>query len=230
MIYFDIGAYGEKQFPFGDEKALKFIKKFIAVDPRYKEEVRTCGKTTYHNYGIFDEEVTKTFYIARDKKQNSIFPCDYEISKIFKYPKQSWVEKEISLTCKKLSTLIEKYGGDIDILKLDVHGSEYNILKEIESTGDLKKIIAVQVEMWFIPMYIGAVLGDKIHKFLSSNFFSPSLMMGGKITAWKDILYLNNKTEKLDKMELIKKLYNLNSQKKAKAEKIIYDLIEKMEG
>ena len=227
-MYFDIGAYGGPYKPFDKEENMVFIKEWIGFDPLFENQIKE-GKYTYYNHAIFDDETEKQFYIPRDKEISSFFIPNQEVYKEFRYPKKHIVEDEKIVKCEKLSTFIEKHGGDIDILKLDVHGSEYNILKEIEISRDIEKIIAIQIEMWFEYAHIGIKLRDVINEFLISNFFFPAVFTGGKKPSWREIVYINSKTDKLDKLELIKKLYIVNQDNIAHAEKTVRESIEQME-
>jgi len=205
ISYYDVGAFGALQFPFDGGKNLKYLRKYVGIDPFFQNSL-TDGKFIYYKCVVSDTEGEKSFYIVSPKISSSLFPTDKE--EFGKTCRKKYRCKETKVQCRKLSNIIYENGGDIDILKIDAHGSEYVILKDINKY--LNQIASIHVEAWTTHCYQEAFLLDKTHELLTDNSFTPVLMVEPPQLFCLDILYVNNKYSDRDKLDFIKNLYGVS--------------------
>lgn len=217
LVYYDVGAFGGKQFPFDKEDNLKYIKEYIGIDPFLKGSP-IDGKSIYYKCVVSDEEEKeKDFYIIKPLCSSSLF-CINEIERAKIAGKNAGCNvKKIKVNCRKLSNIINENGGDIDVLKIDAHGSEYVILKDVEKY--MINIVAIHIEMWTAQWYEGAVLFKESHEFLKSHSFLPVYVVEPFQGISVDLLYVNDALCDKDKLDFIKELYGVNKKTIEDAEK-----------
>jgi FkbM family methyltransferase len=86
---------------------------------------------------------------------------------------------------EKCDVKLARFSDAIDIsrfhevfLKIDVQGFELEVLKGI-SSEDLKKILAIKIELNVVETYVGAPLIETVMGFLRANGFSPLRIENG---------------------------------------------------
>jgi FkbM family methyltransferase len=96
--------------------------------------------------------------------------------------------------CKRFDTLCSEYGIDgVDVLKLDVEGASYEVLKGM---GDeIKKIKIMHIETESYPFFSSQRLHDDVVELLTTNGFSMIDMTSVVIDGGKqhDSVWLNEK-------------------------------------
>ena len=217
LVYYDIGAFPEPVFPFDRPENHVFLKKYVGVDPRFDSD-RVEGKYVYYKFAAHDTNTTKKFHTDEPfEKSND--------GSLLEYTDLHWHPSEpmFDIQCRKLSDIIRAHGGEIDILKIDAHGSEMPILRDVE--GYLKDVTAVNVEAWCSKWYEGAELLDVTDKFLTSMAFAPVKIIDGSAKWAVDLLYINTCAD-VEKIELVKKLYEVESD--ASVSKHVKHRIKKM--
>lgn len=218
IVYFDIGAYAPFQgqniwlSPFENNQNDVYLQKKICFDPNFTEVYRESGKYIYYNCAVLDKNSDNVkFYMSKDPQNSALFMQNKEKHNT-EYDAE-WVHTidEKIISCRELCGLVEENGGEIDIVKIDAHGSEYRILK---SAGKyLSDIILIQVEMWFDDFYIDSFHVGEINSFLLESGFEPVKVVNGGRGKWIDVLYINRNTTKTNKLNLIKNLYDLHNSK-----------------
>ena len=86
---------------------------------------------------------------------------------------------------EKCKVKLARFSDAIDIsgfhqvfLKIDVQGFELEVLKGI-SSEDLKRILAIKIELNVVETYVGAPLIETVMAFLRANGFSPLRIENG---------------------------------------------------
>ena len=233
LIYYDVGAYRSPVFPFREKSHKKFFKKYVGIDPFFEKQYEAKGKYIYYGYAVSDEEGDRIFYLTPPFKKcrvsSSLYKPNEEVQGKRGVPFAS-LEGTKQVKCRKLSNIIKENGGDIDFLKIDAHGSEYPILKDIESYMD--EMVGIQVESWFYNCYHEVHLLDSVCDFFKkhSNFSLGMIFDEPKAFGdWAcDLVYINNNTNKVDKLNLIKKLYGINDDTIMKSEERIVSMLTKV--
>ena len=214
IVYCDIGAFPDLVIPFSsrtcsDQKNNVFLKKYIGIDP-YFDEDEIDGKFVFYKCAISDIDDQKTFYVVSPQCSSALFRVDeIERAKIAGKSAASNVS-EMKVKCKKLSSMIDENNWNIDILKIDAHGSEYVILQDIKEY--MKDIAAIHIEAWTAQWYEDAVLFDKSHEFLDKCSFTPVCLMEPFQGISLDILYINENYKNVEKLNFIKTLYGVSEQ------------------
>ncbi len=233
LIYYDIGAEGGPEFPFREKKHKKFFNKYIGIDPFFPNPYVKQGKYIFYGCAVSNEEGDRTFYLTPPFKKrrlsSSLYKPNEEVSNKRGVPLISLVSTK-QVKCRKLSSIIDENGGEIDFLKIDAHGSEYPILKDIESYMD--EIVGIQVESWFYDCYHDVHLLDSVCDFFKKHSNFSLGMIFDEPTAFGDwacdLVYINNSTNKVDKLNLIKKLYGINEDTIAKSEGRIESMLTRV--
>jgi FkbM family methyltransferase len=160
IILFDVGAHkGETIELFLKNFLIDRIYSFEANKEVYKILKKKDDFNIFtYNFGVGEEETTKDFNTVVDS-QSSTFAEIANDSKYFLIKKkilQPFSKKEYSykqsVKIRKLSNFIEGEKLDnIDVLKIDTEGYEFNVLRGI-SEGDFKKIKFILLEHHYDDM------------------------------------------------------------------------------
>ena len=111
------------------------------------------------------------FNVFKKPEASSVYFYNDKFVKWFQN-NNDYIKKKIKVESDTLDNLVK---GDIDILKLDTQGNEYEILQGAKKS--LSKTLIVETETMFYQMYSGQKLASDIMNFMKLNGF--------------DILYLN---------------------------------------
>ena len=172
--FIDIGARG------GSSEELSSLVEninYIGFDAD-KEEINKLKnkKTIYKNTKYIScfvggyKENTK-FNVFKKPEASSVYFFNDKFVKWFQN-NDDYIEKKIEIESDTLDNLVKE---DIDILKLDTQGNEYEILQGAKKS--LGKTLIVETETMFYQIYSGQKLAPDIMSLMSANGF--------------DILYLN---------------------------------------
>lgn len=110
--------------------------------------------------------------IARHEGLSSLLNFNRsEIKKFHCIKKWGDIVERIPVTAETLDRIAEQYHlRDVSVIKLDTQGTELDILKSGQRLV-LPSVVAVYVEMEFIPIYEGQPLFSDVHRFLESEGF-----------------------------------------------------------
>jgi hypothetical protein len=192
----------------------------IGFEPNKKEYeklLKIDNKRIYFNIGLFNKKVNKTFFITRDPSASSFFKPS---KKNYIYEKKNWdfrkIKKKIKINCQKLDHFVKKI-SNVDFLKIDTQGSEYEILQGSSKT--LKKYSPIVLtETWSTEVYDKVKLFNEVISFMHNiNYrvvdidtaaaswrFETSLNFTEYDTPIKngfEILFIKNNNELLEQKE-----------------------------
>ncbi len=158
-IIFDVGAYDgevskkyDKIFPTSQIYAFEpFPESFSLL----KKAVVSHGNISINNVALSSSFGKQSFFINGSYATNSLFATDKESEN---YWKKELLETtaEIQVNTITLDQFCERNNiPHIDILKLDVQGGEYNVLKGARNLLKKKNIKLIFMEIILVPTYKG---------------------------------------------------------------------------
>jgi len=106
------------------------------------------------------------FGIHFDAGNSSIFPFGKSYNKWFRGGGESYIKEFVELKSSSLDDLIDE---NIDVIKLDTQGSEYEIIEGAKKC--LNSAMIVEVEVEFVQMYEGQKLAHNVFDQMYSNGF-----------------------------------------------------------
>lgn len=166
----DIGAGGGIKTEW---HSIADITKFIGFDGSKKhiEDLKNSGfDCDLYNEFIDDKEGESTFYVST-RWCSGLIKANVDFLKRFNslivhYPIQE--EKVNTITFDKW---IEGKYERIDLLKIDVEGSEYNVLHSAKESFFNKKILAILTEIWVDPRQKGQPAFAETDEYIRSHGF-----------------------------------------------------------
>ena len=145
---------------------------YIGFDADVKEVERlktneTKFKTAkYIASYVGEKNQTVKFELHHDAGNSSIFPFGECYNKWFRCNDKNYVKEVIELSSNSLDELINE---DVDFIKLDTQGTEYEVLTNAKKC--LESALMVETEVGFIEMYEGQKLAHDVFKLLITNGF-----------------------------------------------------------
>lgn len=209
----DVGARG------GIQKRWERVAKntpflFVGFEPD-EQECAVLNQDSPDNYRYIAKALSsrahkKTIYITRSSGNSSVYPPDSEFVQRFTVASQYDVLHTASVQMQPLDGLNEELDGlDIDFIKMDVEGSELDIIQGAGRT--LESVFGVEVEIWFNTIYKGQPLFADVDRSLRelgfhlfdvarSNFFTRNpgreivrpkgQLMAGDAVYFRDLLQM----------------------------------------
>ena len=156
---------------------------------------------TISNKGISSMSGKKKFYENFLNLTSSFEKLNYE-SKYLEYKTKvlgintrEIVKKEYEVNVVTLSSYINaNISSDIDLIKLDVEGHEYQCLKGLFDVPLNSRIRLIQLEHHSDDMYENSIPFSKINKLMNSNNFKLIKRFKHSFGDFEDLLYVNDKT------------------------------------
>ncbi len=115
-------------------KSKAWIKKNVH-DPRF----------IHHDYALSDGDGTLDLWLPLNEDHVSA-SCS---------PSERTSDQHVTVSCRRLSSLIEELGHNrIDVLKMDIEGAEYAVIRDLESNPGLASRIAtilIEFHHWMPP-------------------------------------------------------------------------------
>lgn len=100
----------------------------------------------FQPFGVWSEDVRQRFYVPQDSSHVSHSILNLQQTETY-----------FEADCRKLSSLMHEAGHDrIDLLKLDIEGAEYEVLKAMLADGILPRVLCVEFDEGNIPLDGGA--------------------------------------------------------------------------
>lgn len=174
VVFVDIGArdgIDERWLPFVDSISV------IAFEPDPVECARLSKQTknydiSYLPYALGKEAAeTVPLYITKQPGCSSLLRPNEEITRLFDYGEQLEVINTVEVELHRMDELLDRQP---DVLKIDTQGTEFEILQGAERL--LSQVIAIEVEVEFVELYVGQALFSDIDSFLrKSGFFLRGL-------------------------------------------------------
>ena len=127
-----------------------------------KIQKKFLNNTKFFNLSLGDKSKKSILNITRRKDSSSL------LEPKIKHPDFK-IENRIPSKIEKLDNIIKLYDKKINLLKIDVQGYEYEVLKG--SKNNLKKINFIIIELSSKPKYKNEVSKNKIKNFLKQRNF-----------------------------------------------------------
>ena len=172
-------------------KAAHFIfpeSKIIAFEPipdsfkKLKDVATEVKEMQCFNFALSNEEGEAEFHLNDFSFSSSLLKMTDVHKEIYPFSKN---EKTVKVKTTKLDNIITEIDGDV-LLKIDVQGAEYNVLKG--TVNLLKKIAVVQLEVSFLNFYDGQANIEDIINFLKTFGFNAFLQISPSFSN-KKLLY-----------------------------------------
>jgi len=112
-----------------------------------------------------ENEVVK-FGLHYNAGESSIFPFENYYNKWFRGGNEDYVKEYIELRSNSLDELIDE---DVDVIKLDTQGTEYEIIENAKKC--LNSALIVELEVEFIQMYQGQKLAHNVFEIMHNMGF-----------------------------------------------------------
>lgn len=167
----DIGASGGLGSRWDNFKTSGIL---VEPDPREIENLRQSLPSNYHliTKALSDSNGIKKFYLYRKQACSSFYPPNKIFTEKFPESERLQVESEIEMETDTLDNQLAALKGSVhlDVLKVDVEGHELSILKGSEQT--IRDLIAIELEINFAEVRIGAPMFSEVDVFLREKDFS----------------------------------------------------------
>jgi len=171
IVFADVGARG------GIHERWKQISEYmdiIGFEPD-EEECRKLNDAgaineTYIPIALHSKSGKHNLYITKNSACSSLYPPNEEYLKSFSMRNIFKIEEEKMINCDTLDGFAKKNSNvEIDILKLDTQGNEFDIL--IGGLHTLSHVIMLDIEVEFTEMYKHQPLFSDIDNLLRENGF-----------------------------------------------------------
>lgn len=199
-IFFDIGAHKGKYTDllfkeYNIKKAYLFepqVKMYNFIKEKYKDN----NFINVYNQGVSNKTENVLFYINKHNLTSSIKRLNPKNkylnlkSKLFSTNLDGMIENNLNIKTIKLEEFfLENNILNIDLIKIDTEGHEYEVLAGLE--GKIKFIKAFLIEFHDDETYLN-YSSNKIENILLKNNFFLKKKIKFPFTTWEDRLYLNN--------------------------------------
>ncbi len=168
----DVGASG------GIDRRWEKVKPFlqiIGLEPN-PDELRKLEETKTENvrwlpFALSDTEGDYPLYVTRAPTNTSMLLPNPKALEWLHYDLSGFdiIDKMI-VPCATLDGLIDRYGLQLDAIKLDTQGTELHILRG-GTTAIAQQVFSVQTEVEFIEMYQGQPMFCDVHQYLVGHGF-----------------------------------------------------------
>ena len=199
-IFFDIGAHKGKYTDlilkeYNIKKAYLFepqVKMFNFIKEKYKDK----NFINVNSQGVSNKTESVSFYINKHNLTSSIKKLNPNNkylnlkSKLFNTSLDGMIENNLDIKTIKLNEFfLENNILNVDLIKIDTEGHEYEVLAGLE--GKIKYIKAFLIEFHDNHTYLN-YSSNKIENSLLKNNFFLKKKIKFPFTTWEDRLYLNN--------------------------------------
>ena len=178
----DIGAMGgvsKRWLSLGSQK------KIVAFEPDEREfhKLQNTADVHYLPKAVFSKKEALTLNVARDGGKTSLYAPNNGFLNRFPDPRRYETVKTVSIEGPAVMCLDElpQMGYVPDFVKIDTQGSELDILQGAQIVLS-RDICGVELEVEFVPLYIGQPVFRDVDAFLSSRGFE---LFDLRRTFWK---------------------------------------------
>ena len=184
--------------------------------PECREKIKSNPNIKLIETAVGNHDGTITFYpINKEKTITTWEDGNQGASSIFKasgnYPVEQYYQDEIEVPIKRPITIINELNIDqIDLLWMDIQGSELLALEGFEDKLSSVKLIFTEVE--FVEIYSGQPLFKDIKQFLENNDFS-FIQLFNESSYAADAIFINNKFISKNKIEEVIALNKVDAKK-----------------
>ena len=174
LVIFDVGAYiGKVAATYREMFPTATIYSFEPFPDSFQELSRAADGTHIKAYQVAcsDTEGAAELQVDSDRSCNSLFPRPTNTTPY--YPRDSRTVGRTVVKTQTLDAFCAKEGIDaIDILKIDVEGSELRVLNGASKKLGCKQVGLIYVEVMFVPHYEGGCLFHEVSSFLHQNEYT----------------------------------------------------------
>jgi FkbM family methyltransferase len=171
LTLLDVGASG------GLQERWSLLRKYlrvIGVEPDLEAFNKLVSASEYEdvflNTALGAAAKDSSLNIAKQRECSSLYPPNHKVLLRYNNPERFFVESNIRVAVNTLDSELESKGvHSIDFIKLDVQGSELDILSGGRKI--LQTVFGVEVEVEFQPLYSEQPLFGDIDKYLRSSGF-----------------------------------------------------------
>jgi len=167
-VIFDIGAHVgavtgiyRKMFP---DSTIHCFEPFPESFAKLKKNTEKDPLTFCHNFAVSDKNGTAIFHSNSESTANSLLASD-KMGGAFWGDNVVDAKEQIEVKTISLDDFCQEQKiKEIDILKIDIQGSEYEVLQGAKDLLSVKRIKLIYTELIFCPTYEGQ---HALHEYLS---------------------------------------------------------------
>lgn len=176
IVVFDVGARGGN---WGNKALRQLLKdgycRLVGFEPDEKEceklNEATPANETYYPFALSEIEGKKSFYRTHSAGNCTFYRPRKNYLNQFVPGDQYAVENIVDMPVTTLDTFLkERKLKPPDFLKMDVEGSELDILKG--GNKALESVFGIELEVWFNQIYEGQPLFYDVHNYLQERGFT----------------------------------------------------------
>jgi FkbM family methyltransferase len=152
----------------------KFPVRIIGFEPDTEEcaALNAKGETyvKYLPFAVGKTVETRTFHLLESLPSSSLFRPNYNFINRFVSSPNYAIRREIPVQTITLDTALQQAGVEhVDYVKIDTEGCKQDILSGAVET--LKQVFAIEIEVWFNPVFSDAPFFADIDTFLRAQGF-----------------------------------------------------------
>lgn len=172
----------------------------VEANPELSNELAIDGRFSVLNYAVTDSEGPISFNLANNDEGSSILTL----------PKQNALNcvlrETVIVQAKRLESIISELGiSKIDLLKMDIEGSEVSVLATLDP-GILERIGQITVEFHSAPEFgfdLGPGVEQVLRRMRKLNFVTMDFSFPRRI----DVLFINRSMNKISSGDAIRWQY-----------------------
>lgn len=116
-------------------------------------------------FAITGHDGPRAFHVFRKSASSSLLEPNHALHARFAEPERMEVARTVEIETRALGPLLDELGVRPELLKLDVHGVETEVLDSL-STAQWEELLAVHVELLLSAQYVGQAPFADVHDLL----------------------------------------------------------------
>lgn len=153
IVVVDGGARGRVFAPM--DKLHPEVISLIRFEPDPNAVIHSTDREVIVPKALWNTEGEVKIHIAIKPAASSVFTFDRALQKhIDPFYQERKTSHEITVPCTSLDAYVQQQGlENVDFIKLDVHGSEYEVLEGARNA--LNTTLGMLIESWILPIHSG---------------------------------------------------------------------------